>query len=53
MKIVLCTENDYSQMILDILNDAIVSSTALFDYRPRTMDNMKSWFEVKRKIITL
>ncbi|HEY4785754.1 MAG TPA: GNAT family N-acetyltransferase [Bacteroidales bacterium] len=43
-----CVEKQL-QEILDILNDAIVNSTALYDYKPRTMDNMKTWYEAKLK----
>lgn len=43
-----CNENQLPE-ILDILNDAIINSTALYDYKPRTMENMKTWFEAKTK----
>jgi L-amino acid N-acyltransferase len=33
--------------ILAILNEAIANSTALYDYRPRTMTMMDTWFDVK------
>ncbi len=33
--------------ILAIFNDAILTSTALYDYKPRTMAMMQSWFEAK------
>src|SRR5262245_53951068 len=33
--------------ILAILNEAIVNSTALYDYTPRTMEMMEAWFEAK------
>ncbi len=33
--------------ILAILNDAIVSSTALYDYAPREPSSMQAWFEEK------
>lgn len=46
--IVECTLEKHGEAILDILNDAIVNSTALFDYEPRTMEKMASWFEVKK-----
>jgi L-amino acid N-acyltransferase len=39
----------FSGQILDIFNDAILTSTALYDYKPRTMDMMASWFEAKTK----
>ena len=31
--------------ILAILNDAIVNTTALYDYKPRTMATMDAWFD--------
>jgi L-amino acid N-acyltransferase len=43
-----CTEATHAGAILDILNHAIVTSTALYDYQPRTLANMTSWFAVKR-----
>ena len=43
-----CTFERHGAAILDILNDAIVNSTALYDYHPRQMQNMVSWFEAKR-----
>jgi phosphinothricin acetyltransferase len=35
--------------ILAIFNDAILNSTALYDYKPRTMASMEAWFSVKQK----
>lgn len=46
MKIIKCTP-EYASQILDIFNDAILNSTALYDYKPWTMDTMKVWFEAK------
>ncbi|HEY0053786.1 MAG TPA: GNAT family N-acetyltransferase [Pedobacter sp.] len=46
MKIISC-DFSYANQILDIFNDAILNSTALYDYQPRTMENMKTWFESK------
>jgi len=34
-------------MILDIFNDAIVNSTALYDYKPRPPESMVGWFKAK------
>lgn len=48
MRIIDCEPAAHSAAILDILNDAIVNSTALYDYRPRTAENMRSWFEIKQ-----
>ena len=36
-----------SAEILAILNEAIENSTALYDYRPRTMAMMEAWFDTK------
>ncbi|HWV93252.1 MAG TPA: GNAT family N-acetyltransferase [Vicinamibacterales bacterium] len=38
-----------SAEILAILNEAITNSTALYDYKPRTMAMMDSWFDAKLK----
>lgn len=46
-KLVECTFARHAQAILAILNDAILTSTALYDYKARTMDNMTSWFQAK------
>ena len=35
--------------ILAILNEAIVNSTALYDYKPRTLASMEGWFDAKTK----
>ena len=48
MKIISCNRT-YANQILEIFNDAILNSTALYDYKPRTMDNMASWFDLKEK----
>ena len=49
MKIVPCESRRHSDAILAILNDAIANSTALYDYKPRTPQNMVGWFEAKAK----
>lgn len=48
MSFITCTEERHASAILAILNDAIVTSTALYDYQPRTLDNMVTWFATKR-----
>lgn len=48
MQLVSCTEERHAQAILDIFNDAIANSTALYEYHPRTLDTMKNWFAAKR-----
>jgi L-amino acid N-acyltransferase len=49
MRIVECCYEDHAGAILEILNDAIVNSTALYDYTPRPPESMIGWFEAKRK----
>ena len=48
MKITHCTFAQAPE-ILSIYNDAIVNSTALYDYKPRTMATMEAWFAAKKK----
>lgn len=47
MRLVECAES-HKPLILDILNDAIANTTALYEYRPRTLQMMDAWFEAKR-----
>lgn len=46
--IIECTHARHADAILDIFNDAIVHSTALYDYQQRTPAHMVAWFEAKR-----
>jgi phosphinothricin acetyltransferase len=46
--IVPCTYEAHGAAILEILNDVIATSTALFDYRPRSAESMVEWFRSKR-----
>ena len=48
MKIIPC-DNSFSDQILAIFNDAIINSTAIYDYKPRTPQMMTAWFESKAK----
>lgn len=48
MKLTAC-DVSFADQILAIFNDAILNSTALYDYKPRTMESMGPWFESKRK----
>ena len=47
MQLVTCTHQAHAAAILDILNEAIATSTALYDYRPRTAESMIAWFRGK------
>lgn len=49
MRIVQCTRDRHAEAILAIFNEAILNSTALYDYKPRTKEMMAAWFEAKAK----
>lgn len=49
MQVVECNRERHADAILAIFNDAILNSTALYDYRPRTKEMMAAWFETKAK----
>ena len=44
-----CTHEKHALAILDIFNEAILNSTALYDYKPRAPESMGPWFEAKTK----
>jgi L-amino acid N-acyltransferase len=48
MHLVQCIEERHAGAILAIFNEAIVNSTALYDYRPRAPETMGPWFAAKR-----
>ncbi|WP_165219119.1 GNAT family N-acetyltransferase [Aquisphaera insulae] len=47
MRIVRCRFDAHGKAILEILNDAIVNTTAIYDYQPRPLSAMETWFEAK------
>lgn len=47
--LVQCTPERHAQAILDIFNEAIETSTALYDYQPRPLSSMEGWFANKSK----
>lgn len=49
MQVVQCTRERHGDAILAIFNDAILHSTALYDYKPRTAQNMDDWFAAKAR----
>ena len=49
MTIIQCDHERHAAQILSIFNEAIVNSTALYDYKPRTAEMMQAWFEAKTK----
>lgn len=46
--IVDCTFERHAPSILEILNEAIANSTALYDYKLRSLENMVTWFQTKK-----
>ncbi|OZI38195.1 GNAT family N-acetyltransferase [Bordetella genomosp. 10] len=48
IRLIDCNEAEHALAILEILNEAIVNSTALYDYVPRPPRAMESWFAAKR-----
>lgn len=48
IRLIACREDQHASEILEILNEAIVNSTALYDYEPRTVQAMTAWFATKR-----
>lgn len=49
MKIVDCEYDRHGETILKIFNQAIASSTALYEYEPRTIKDIKQWFQAKNQ----
>ncbi len=49
MKLVACTHEKHALAMLDILNEAILNSTALYDYVARPVDSMAGWFAAKKQ----
>ncbi len=47
MHIVTCTHERHARAIVDIFNEAILNSTALYDYTPRPLESMADWFQQK------
>jgi phosphinothricin acetyltransferase len=44
---VVCTYDSHAGAILEIFNEAIANSTALYDYKLRTPESMLGWFRTK------
>ncbi len=49
MTIIQCEHQEHATQVLSIFNEAIVNSTALYDYKPRTAEMVEGWFEAKAK----
>jgi len=48
VRILECREEVHGDAVLRILNAVIAGSTAVYDYSPRTTDNLRDWFTGKR-----
>ncbi|MBN2209823.1 MAG: hypothetical protein JW709_00360, partial [Sedimentisphaerales bacterium] len=48
MKLIDC-DRSHGEEIRAIFNEAIVNSTALYDYQPRSAEQMADWFAVREK----
>jgi L-amino acid N-acyltransferase YncA len=48
MRLVPCSPDRHAKAILGILNDAIITSTALYDYKPRSFESMIDWFKARQ-----
>ena len=48
MRLIDCDEARHAEAILAILNDAILNTTAIYDYAPRPASAMPAWFAAKR-----
>lgn len=47
MHFVDCTYEQHATAILEIFNEAILHTTALYDYHPRSSASMVTWFQTK------
>jgi len=47
MRIVTCSYDRHVAAIQDIFNEAIMNSTALYEYQPRSLSMMEDWFRTK------
>ncbi|MET0378607.1 MAG: N-acetyltransferase family protein [Spongiibacteraceae bacterium] len=47
MRYITCTYDSHAPEVLEILNEAILNSTALYDYKPRTLESLVGWFKTK------
>jgi phosphinothricin acetyltransferase len=48
-RIIECTPDAHVAAVRDIFNDAILNTTALYEYRPRSQDTVLQWFGDKAR----
>lgn len=46
--IIPCHQEKHANAILEIFNEAIINSTAIYEYQPRTLENINLWFQTKK-----
>ncbi len=44
-----CTFEEHGKAIQSIFNHAILTSTALYDYQPRSIEQVRDWFSTKKE----
>jgi L-amino acid N-acyltransferase len=49
MQLITCVRKLHSLEILEIFNDVIANSTAIYEYKPRAYESMVGCFDVKEK----
>ena len=48
MEVIHCSAKLHAAAVLEILNEAIAHSTALYEYQPRSPQNVRAWFAEKK-----
>ena len=48
-RLIECTPDTHGGAVRDIFNDAILNTTALYEYRPRSLDTVLAWFGEKAR----
>jgi len=48
MRVIEC-DRTHAAAILEILNEVILNTTAIYDYQPRTPEMMQAWFAAKQR----
>jgi L-amino acid N-acyltransferase YncA len=48
MEVIQCSARLHAPAVLEIFNEAIAHSTALYEYQPRTPQNIRAWFAEKQ-----
>jgi L-amino acid N-acyltransferase YncA len=48
MEVIHCSAKVHAAAVLEIFNEAIAHSTALYEYQPRTAQNVRAWFAEKK-----